>query len=134
MPEAFSHSEGTLHLWTGTATASALVAYVQNIGGNFINGWLNEPRGDLSYRNVQTGQRVDLQIGTYLTPDFTLHRLFASATAVHAHLRQFNSAQGSAGYFFYSGRIDSLALNGSEGGLVSFNLTYHANRWSAYGS
>lgn len=133
MTEAFSHREGQLFVWTGTATASALVAFAQGVQANVVRGWLNEPRGDLSYRDVQTGQRLDVQIGTLLTWDMTLQRLFDSATALHMHFKE-SGLYGSAGWFWYSGRLDSLTLNSQEGGLVNFAAAGHFNRWSAYGS
>jgi len=130
--EAFSWPEGTLYVWTATATASATIAYIQNSRASMMQGWVNRATLDGNYWDHLTGQRADVQIGAIFSPDLTIQRIFNSATAVHMRMDQSNALH-SAGYLFYSGRIDSLELVGNEGGNFQFNMTYHANRWSAYG-
>jgi hypothetical protein len=131
--ETFSFPEGTLWLWTATATASAQVMYAQNSRAALTHGWVNMPTMDGSYYDHLTGQRADVSIGALYSPDLTIQRMFNSATAIHMRMNH-SSIMGSAGYYFYSGRIDNLELAGSDGSVFKFNMTYHANKWSAYGA
>lgn len=133
MAETFSWMEGQVYVWTGSATASAVVAYAQDMQGALVRGWDNRARADGSYSNALTGRRADITIHAMFTYDATLLRINESATAVHVHLKQSN-ALGSAGYFLYSGRIDRIDFQGSEGNPYVYGLAYHANVWSAYGS
>jgi hypothetical protein len=101
--------------------------------GALVRGWDNRARLDGSYSDALTGKRADLTIRAMYTYDSTLLRINESATAVHLHLKH-SGALGSAGLYLYSGRIDRIDLQGSEGNPYVFGITYHANRWSAYGS
>jgi hypothetical protein len=131
MSEAFIFPEGEIHLWTGTATASALVAYARATEAVFTRGWRSTPIIDGTYCDQQTGQRANVNIQALYTYDSTIMRLDASATAVHVRLNH-SGVNGSAGYVLWSGYIDSLAFAGSEGNPYVYTLAYHANAWSAY--
>lgn len=130
--EAFSWAEGSISLWTGSATASAVVAFAQTNDLTLAHGWNNYQTLDGSYHDSFTGQRADLSVGAVYTSDLTLARMVASATAVHVRLNHSNAVNGSAGYLLYSGRVDMLRYAGSEAAPYTYQLMYHANRWSAY--
>lgn len=129
--EAFAFPEGQLYLWTGSATASALVAYARSIQLQLRLGFSNRPTL-AGYYDHLTGQRADLTIETVYSPSLTLQKLFESATAVHAHLSHAHVG-GSAGVYLHSGRLADVTINSQENGVLKFSLAYYANRWSAYG-
>lgn len=134
MPEAFVFPEGNVYLWTGVAAASARIGYAQNLQGAFVRGWANDPSLAGVYRDHLTGMRADVLLGQLYTPDATIQRLEASATAVHLKLVHIlPGSLGSAGVELYSGRIDSLTYIGNENAPYSYTLSYHANQWSAFG-
>src|SRR3990172_4707973 len=125
MAEVWAWPEASVYLYTGTATASALVAYAQNTRVSLVRGWDNYRTLTGLYQDALTGLRADAQIGALDT--VTLTRMFESATAVHAHFRHANSNVGSAGHFLYSGRLDTLEFAGSDGELFRYAVNYHAN-------
>lgn len=132
MAETFAWPEGTMYLWTGSATASAVVAYAESVFGTLAYGVDNFRTLDGAYHNLWTGQRADLQVGTMYTTDvLALQRFAAAQTGVHIHLRH-SGVQGSAGYFLYSGAINSVTLAGRDGDIFRFALSYQSNVWSAY--
>lgn len=129
--EAYSWLEGNIFVYTGTATASATVAYAQNTNLVLQRGWNNRAAIDSTYRDVLTGKRANLSVAAMLSFANTLARFHESATAVHVKLL-FSSINGSAGYVLFSGRIDSLTQNGNDGGIYNYTMQYHANSWSAF--
>ena len=130
--EAYSFREGSIHIWTGSATASAVIAYAQDVQLSLAWGIDNAAALDGSYHDRLTGQRADLSIGALFTYNATLHRIAQSATAFHAKLLH-TGINGSAGYVLWSGRFDALTLVGNEGALMQSTFQSHANRWSAFG-
>jgi hypothetical protein len=131
--EAYVWPEGTVYLWTGTATASAIAAYAQNTQANMVHGWINRPALGGTYHNVLTGLRADVSVGMLYTYDATILKMFhPSATAVHIKLLH-SGVNGTAGHFFYSGVIDSISIAGTEQNPYQYTLAYHANIWSAFG-
>lgn len=132
MPEAYAFPEGQVHLWTGTATASAIVAFAQNTQAQIAYGWLEHQSVDGAYARHQTGQSVDVTFGALYTYDSTIVRMVLSATAMHLHLIQ-SSVNGSAGLFCYSGHVSGLAFAGNDGQPYAYTLTYHGTEFSAYG-
>ncbi len=133
MPESISFSEGSILFWTGTSTARA-VAFVENGSLVLTQGWENRRLGSGQYIDLFTGQRADVQINAAITWDTTIQRIFQSATAVHMNVRHSGLLEPSAGYLLYSGRLDSLSVQGSQGQVVRLGIQYHTNIWSAYGS
>jgi hypothetical protein len=130
--EVFSHLEGNVWLWTGTA-GSALIAYLTDTDISMVHGVENYRTFDSAYHNLWTGQRADIAVGALYTVDrLTLQVWFDAKTAVHVHIPLYNSAGGSAGFYYYTGALDSLRLNGRENDLYRWSLQYHANVWSAY--
>lgn len=132
MPEAINWPESTAYLWTGTATASALVSFCENINLTRVRGWDNRVAADGTYRDHLTGQYATLTIAALYTVDYTLEKLFESATAVHVHLKH-NNLNGSAGFLLYSGRIDQVGIAGQNAQVFKWTMSYHANQWSGYG-
>lgn len=132
MPEAYTWPEGQIAFHTGSATASAVVAFAQNMQAMMIRGWSNDPSLAGVYRDHLTGQRADVVLGAVYTHDATLLRMEASATAMHMKLLH-SGIHGSAGFQFYSGRIDAISIIGSEGQPYVYQVSYHANVWSAFG-
>lgn len=131
MAEAYAWPEGQIAFWTGTATASAVIAYAQNSDLSLAYGWENRRTLSGSYYDLATGQRADLSVGAVYTSDATLYRMVASATAVHERIVQYNVVNGSAGFVLYSGRVDAMRFAGTEAAPYTYQLTYHANAWSA---
>lgn len=132
--EAYVFPEGSVSLWTGSAApaASAVVGFAQNTQVNLAYGWDSHESIDGVYTDHLTGQRADVSVAAIYTFDATIARIALSATAVHMKF-QHNTINGSAGYFLYSGRIDSHAYAGYEGAPFVYTLTYHAFLWSGYG-
>lgn len=129
--EAYSFPEGSLHIWTGSATASAQVAYCENVNLALVRGWDNRPTLS-GYTDHLTGQRADLTIGTMFTYNATLAKMFDSATAMHVKVLH-NNVNGSAGWVLYSGRMDVFAPNEAQGTVMRYTMSMHFNRWSAFG-
>lgn len=133
MPEAFVWPEGQVYIWTGTATASARVAYATDLDTKFKLEFINRRALDGTYYDLPGEERVDVTVGALFTVSTEIYRIFRSATAVHMHILHSAAPMGSAGYFLYSGRLTDVALKGSEGAAFNYSLTYYTNRWSAYG-
>jgi hypothetical protein len=132
MAETFAWPEGSVYLWTGATTASAVVAYAEHVYGTLLYGIDNFRTLDGTYHNLWTGQRADVYVGAFYTTDAQQLQVIADAqTAIHAHLKHSGLA-GSAGLFLYSGAIDSVQLQGAAGDVYRFSLQFHANNWSAY--
>ena len=132
MPEVISWREGSIYLWTGTATASALLGYAKDMSVNQVVGYDNYQTFDTAYHDNDTGQRADANVGAlYTTDSLTLQKFFDAKTGVHVHFKH-TGVYGSAGIFLYSGRIDSLVLAGTEKTMTQWRFQYHANRWSSY--
>lgn len=133
MPETISWPEAAVYIYTGSGTASALVSYCNNINVQFQRGWVNNVTLGGVYYNHLTGKRANVTIQAFYTFDGTLVDIDASATAIHMHLKQSN-VYGSAGYYLYSGRIDTVTFAGSNGQVFTYGLQAHFNQWSAYNS
>lgn len=130
--EAFAWPEGSLYLWTATATASAMPHYAQNTRLNFTKGFVNRAQGDGSYWDHLTGQRVDVSVGALYAPNDTVQRWFHSGAMVHARFDH-SGVNGSAGHILWSGRIDQASFDGTEKSPYRYTLMMHFNVWSAYG-
>ena len=133
MAEAYSWREGSVYLWTGTSTPGHLVAYAENVSVRIVRGWENVRMLGGTYVDRLTGLRTDVSIGSFYTNDIKFAKLFDSATAVHMRLEHSANPGGSAGLYLYSGRIDSFELEGASNEVYKYQMTYHANIWSAYG-
>ena len=129
--EAYAWPEGQLRIWTGTASA-VLVSYVSDTRAQFVRGWDNRgPSLGGTYTDHLTGQRADVSIGAAFTFDTTLTKMAEAATAVHMELLH-SGINGTAGFKLWSGRFDSVAIQGTEGGVYNYALFYHTTAWTAY--
>lgn len=129
--ENYSFREGVLTVSTGTSNPYT-AAYVRNVRAQVVYGWLDVgPTMGGQYSYHLTGKIATLSMEIGFTPDRTLRKIFESATAVHINVSH-NSVGGSAGYLFYSGRLDTVNLPEQEGATIPYSLTYHAHEWSAY--
>lgn len=133
MPETFAWPDGTLSIWTGAASpsTSAVIAYARDTQASLTWGYDNRVNASGVYLNHLTGYRADINFNAVQTIDTTLAKMAQSATAVHLKLIQ-NNIVGSAGYFFYSGRIATIVYRGSEKNPFMYQLTVFANAWSAF--
>jgi hypothetical protein len=132
MSELYVWPEGTIHLWTGTATASAAIAYAKSNQSNIAWGWDTRPNLSGTYRHHLTGQMAQISIGAAVSYDWTFWRIANSATSLHMHFRH-SGVNGSAGIVYYSGVIDSIAEIGGEDQPFTYTLAAHFNVWSGYG-
>lgn len=133
MSESFAWPEGAAWLWTGSASASALVAYATETRAALDHGWESYRTLDGNWHTRHTGQRAEVQIGALYCRDNTaLQALFEAQTAVHIHLRHLNALNESAGRILWSGVIDHLEEIGREGDLYRLALRYHCHAWSGY--
>lgn len=132
MAEVYAWPEGELYIWSGAATASGSpVAYVTNATLTTQWQWSNDPRLDGSYRNHLQGQRANINAALAYTIGTSAVTLAQNTAVVHVKF-QHNGVNGSAGFIGYSGQIDSLNLQGSEGGTYGLSMAAHCNIWSAY--
>jgi hypothetical protein len=133
MSESFAWPEGTVWLWTGSGSASALVAYATETRITVAHGWDSYRTLDGAWHTHHTGQRADVQIGAlYSRDNAAWQALFDAQTAVHLHFRHANALGETAGRFLWSGVIDHLEEIGQEGDLYRLALRGHAHAWSAY--
>jgi len=132
MAETFAWPDGSVILWTGTASG-ALVGYATQTNAQFVQGWANVgPTIGGTYSDHLTGRRVNVSLTLNYHPGSVAQTMFEAATAVHMELRHLDGVGGSAGHLLYSGRMDSLTPAGAERGVYTLAMTYHANVWSAY--
>lgn len=131
MPETQSWIEGNIAIFTGNMATSAILAFVENTNISITHGIVNRQVADGHYYDYATGQRMDVNIGAAWAYSDALYKLDASATAIH--LKIINaSVAGTAGYIAYSGRIDSLFIDGQQGGVFKYRVAAHFNTWSAF--
>ena len=132
MAEVYAWPEGALYIWSGAANASgAPVAYVNNANLTTQWQWSNDPRLDGSYRDHLQGQRANINAALAYTIGQNAVTLAQATATVHFKF-QHNGVDGSAGFIAYSGKIDSLNLNGAAAGTYAMTLAAHCNIWSAY--
>lgn len=133
MPESFAWPEGVLAVYTGNASpsTSAVIAYARDTQASLAWGWDNRANASGVYLNHLTGTKADLNFNAVYTVDSTITKLAQSATAVHLKVLHTN-AIGSAGFFFYSGRIANIRYVGSEKNPFTYQFSYFCNTWSAF--
>lgn len=131
MPEAYGWSEGTVSIFTAGTAVSATIAYCENTNANISWGWDNKATLSGAYRDVLTGQRMDVTIQAIYTNTKTFQRMALSATAVHMKFNH-SSVNGTAGFWGFSGRIDAMPIVGGAGENYKFSLRAHFNNFSAF--
>lgn len=130
--ETYVWPEGSIYLWTGSATASAVPGYAQNIQLTVNFGWDNFWDITGVAHDTLTGKRAELSIGGLATYDTALTTMIEARTAIHMHISRV-ALTLSAGHFLYSGRVDTYMLAGREGDAYQYAINYHCNQWSGYG-
>lgn len=131
MPESFGWPEGSIYIYTGNLSTSALVAYAENTTLSMKWGWDNRAAATGEYFDHLTGRRVEATFQAVYNVDGTLMRIAQSATAVHIKFLHAN-AIGSAGFWIYSGRIDEMRVAGNANQPYKYTMQAHANRWSGF--
>jgi hypothetical protein len=130
--EAFSWIDATIYLSTGVAFAtSAVVGLCENSNVSTQWGYVNTPAADGTYYDHITGQRANVSLQQVYTVDRSLLAIADSATALHLKLMQ-SGANGSAGMYLWSGRIDNVNYAGQKAGVFMLSCQMHYNNWSAF--
>lgn len=133
MSEVYSWREGTVSVWTGNGATSAVLAYATDITVSFKREFINRRALSGNYYYVPGEERVDIKIGQLMTNNLTLWKIFQSATAVHVKIDHSAYPNGSAGYYAYTGVLETVELTESDAGVNKYNVGYYANAWSGYG-
>lgn len=129
--EALSFSEGQLHVWTGSHTASgSVIAFCQSVGVSCLDDWKADAAVSGNYRYHLAGTRIDVNASLYWS-DSRIATLMAARTALHFKVTH-SSLGGSAGYIGYSGRITTLRADGQEGQVANQTFAAFAHAWSAF--
>jgi len=130
--EVYSWMEGQVYWSTGNPfVSSAYLGLLENSTVTLKIGYVSTPAAGGTYHDHTTGQRADVSIGSFYCFDKTGIRWLSSATAVHMKFIH-SSVNGTAGVFLYSGRIESMAIQGSNGQVYKVNMSYYANSWSSF--
>lgn len=124
--------EGSLHLWTGSHTASGNpVAYVENSRLTLAYDWDWTPTLSGNYNPHLAGRQASFGIGGVYAYGSNVARLFEARTAVHVKLTH-QHFSGSAGFLLWSARLSTLAENGADGQLFGYSLAGNSYTWSAF--
>lgn len=134
MPEAYSFREGTLHLWTGAATASgASVGYAQNVNIDLGLDFQADPALSGNYRTHLAGRQGTYSVEMLWTYSSAVRQIFFAETAGGVHFKITEAGvNGSAGIILYSGSMNRLTYQGSEGALMRMSLGGFGHVWSAF--
>lgn len=133
MGEAFSHNEGALYLWTGSAAASGSpVGFVQNANVSLQYSWQNQLSIGTARYEWLNDRRADVMFGALWTNNSTVHEI-AQATGNVVHMKlEASGVNGSGGWIVYSGQIDSVQVLSQRGGVDSLNVMAHGFEWTGY--
>lgn len=132
MAEVYSFSEGQVHLWTGSHTASGnAFAFVRDSTWSPLVQWDNYRAVSGNYSWQEIGRQFEGSFTCQFTGNAGMYTLLNAATATH--IKFTHTALGaSGGWVAYSGRVHGVAHTVGAGGLVSFTIDYKANTWSAF--
>jgi hypothetical protein len=132
MSEIFSWTEGQLHIYTGSHTASGNpVAYVENVNLSTQIAWQSRPAVDGTYRSRITNERADFSFQVGYLLGAALPQLLEARTGLHVKFTHSNGL-GSAGYIAYSAVLTDGSLNGSQGGVYNQSFNGYCHTWSAF--
>lgn len=131
--EVFTWREGRVLVWTGTATASAIVAFMENMNAAGQYGWETHQSLAGVYAQHETGRIMNVSFQYLYGTDATLMKMIHSATAMHWKIDHSSLANGSGGLLLHSAVVDSFALAGSKGQPFTFSVNLHGHVWSHYG-
>jgi len=129
MAETFSFAEGPARFVTGGATAS--VTYVRNVQGTLSVGYYTyRPPFSTVRKYIETGRDATVTIGqVYSQKD--IGAMFDGATAGGVHMQLVHVAAGVTGsIWFYSGVIDSHAINGADNDVMQRTIVGRFQTWS----
>lgn len=134
MPEIFSWNEGSVRAWTGTATASSLIMFMQNMQAMLQWGWEDHQTVVGRYDQHLTGLRADLSFQHLYGLNGDFEKMVASATAIHFKIDHSSIVNGTGGIMLWSARIAGMLLQGAEGGVFSWTVQVFGHDWSRYGN
>lgn len=136
MPEIYTWNEGRVFVWSGSATASAAIAYMENMQAMGNYGWKMRQSVEGVYDGHLTGLIMNVSFQYLYGADATLMQMVQSATGGGLHFKIDHSAvvNGSAGLYIWSSYIDSFALVGNTMNPYSWSINLHSHSWSAYGN
>jgi hypothetical protein len=131
MAEVYTFAEASAYAWTGST--SGILAFVQN-------AQITLEVGRHSYRSpgattrtyIETGRQARVTIER-MRSDTRLAVLMQNSTggSLHVHLKAAHLGL-SAGFFLWSGELQSLSHNEREGGAWTENVMGVFQAWSAY--
>ena len=135
MAEVFAWSEGSAYFFTGAGGQSALATFARNIGLTLNREWNKyRPPRQTNYIKKVVSEQATLTCGQ-LYSQFDLIQMFESATGgIHCHIEHMvtGGVVQTGGFYLYSGELNSLAHNGSDGNLLNLTLQGSFNVWSAH--
>lgn len=133
MTEAFSHREGALYMWTGSAAASGSpVGFVNNVSVSFQYSWQNQLSIGTARYEWLNDARADVMIGTLWTNTSRVYEL-AHQTGQVVHIKlEASGVNGSGGWLVYSGQIDSVQVLSQQGGVDMLSMMGHGFEWTGY--
>ena len=130
MSDAFTWPESRVWMWTGSATASALVGLATDLRCDLRHGVESFQTLDGAYHQRITGQQADLTISALYTPSGAPLDALAH-TAVHLRAQAVDVLSGSASITLWSGTLHHVALAGQQGELLRWSLAARAHSWSS---
>lgn len=135
MAEVYSWAEGSVYVWTGGASTSALIAYARNVTvTKQITYQHYKPPHSTTFVNYPIASGVTLTIGQMYT-DSTLQLMFNSATGGGYHVHVKNVVGGitqSGGIFLYSGNLNTNDIGTTEGAISTLAVNGIFPSWSDY--
>lgn len=132
MSEAYAWPEGSLHLWTGSHTASGNpIAYATDSRVTLTYRWDWTPTLSGNYNPHLAGKQANIGIGGVYAYGANIVRLFQAQTAVHMKFTH-QHFSGSAGFVLWSARLDNLTENGANGQTFGYSLAGQSYTWSAF--
>ncbi len=134
MAEIFTFNEGRILVWTGTATASALLAFVENANAYGMYGWSPRQSLDGVYDNHLTGKAINGTVSYLYGANGTFQKMVESATAIHLQFDQVNVPNGSAGLLVWSAVVESFGLVASRMNPYTYSFNFRGHNWSGYGA
>lgn len=123
-----------MHVWTGSATASALVMYMQNLQAMGVIGWDDRQTVAGVYSQHETGRVINFSFQYLYGADATFMRMIQSATAINVKIDHSSPANGSGGLLLRSAVVSNFALMGNENNPFAWAIQGFAHDWSHYGN
>ena len=135
MAEVYSWSEGSAYFFTGAGGQSALATFARDVNLTLTRQWHKyRPPRTTTYSKRVLSQQATLSFGQ-LYSQFKLIQMFESATGgIHCHIEHMvtGGVVQTGGFYLYTGELQSLSHNGSEGNLLNISLQGSFDVWSAH--